>query len=104
MTKRIHKEELLYEINDRGKIKLGTNLHRPNIGFTEYGERINWSVESLLMAEELAQVDGVDFPMFDDCLASWEYSYYCKINGMRYKITQKKKAMYGKIYHKIELV
>jgi hypothetical protein len=104
MIKRIHKEELLYEVNDRGKIKLGTNLHRPNIGFTKYGAKIYWSIESLLMAEELAQDDGVDLPMFDDCLVSWEYSYYCKINGMRYKVTQKKKAMYGKIYHKIELI
>jgi len=104
MIKRIHKEELLYEINDRGKIKLGTNLHRRNIGFTEYGEKIDWSAESLLMAEELAQDDGIDIPGFDDTIVSWEYSYYCKINGIRYKVTQKKKAMYGKIYYKIELI
>jgi predicted enzyme related to lactoylglutathione lyase len=56
------------------------------------------------MAEELAQDDGVELPAFYDCMVSWECSYYCKINGMRYKVTQKKKAMYGKIYHKIELI
>ena len=56
------------------------------------------------MAEELAQDDGVEIPMFEDCLVSWEYSYYCKINGMRYKVTQKRKTMYGVIYHKIELI
>jgi hypothetical protein len=104
MTKRIHKEELLYEINDRGGIKLGKNLHFKNIGFTQSGLKVNWSVESLLMAEELAQDDGVELPAFYDCMVSWECSYYCKINGMRYKVTQKKKAMYGKIYHKIELI
>jgi len=104
MTKRIHKEELLYDITDRGKIILGKNLHLRNIGYTEYGTKIDWSVESLLMAEELAQDDGIEMPFFDDALVSWEYSYYCKINGIRYKVTQKKKTMYGKIYHKIELI
>ena len=104
MTKRIHKEEILYEINDRGGIKLGKNLHCKNVGYSQSGEKIDWSVESLLMAEEIAQDDGVELPMFEDCLVSWEYSYYCKINGMRYKVTQKRKTMYGVIYHKIELI
>ena len=102
MTKRIHKEELLFDVNDKPKIKLGKDLHIPMIDPTD---GLDWSVESLLIAKEIAMDDHkVDFPRFEDCIVSFEFSYYCKINGIRYKITEGRKDLYGSFYTKIELI
>ena len=41
MKKKIHKEELLYEVNDTKKIILGNNLHRRKIDYTDEGIKFN---------------------------------------------------------------
>lgn len=104
MKKKIHKEELLYEVNDTKKIILGNNLHRRKIDYTDEGIKFNWSVESLIVAEELAMDKGVELPHHSDNIVSFEYSYYCKINGVTYKVTTKKRTLYGDIHYKIEKI
>jgi hypothetical protein len=103
--KRIRKEELLFEVNDTKKIKLGKDLHIPMI---DPYDKFDWNVESLLIALEIAEDKGFDLPKMPDGIISYEYSYYCKINGMTYKVTQGNKgdtAGYSdRLYEKIELI
>ena len=92
-------KEIVFEINDRPpNIILGKNLHIPVMMDGD-----NDCIDSLLVAMELADDDGFKLPSIKNqyLLESWEYSFYCKINGMTYKITQGKKD--DDFYDKIEL-
>lgn len=100
MKKKIHKEELLYEVVDKN---LGTDLHLKKVSFVD-GVTTDWNVESLLIAEELAEKKGFELPHFPDNLPSWEYSYYCKINGITYYVTSKRRSIFGDIHYKIHKI
>jgi len=73
--------ELLYDVKDTAKIKYGKNLHIP---WVDSGDGIDWCLESILVAEDMANVDLPDIP---DNIPEWSYSYYCRINNMIYKVT-----------------
>lgn len=105
MRKRIHKEELLFDVKDRGGIKLGKNLHIPNIGYiNNNNEKIDWSIESLLVAREVAEDQGFEMIMIPDTVMTWSFTFYCRINGQTYHVTETRKKKYGDIDYKITLI
>ena len=76
LKRKLKKEELLFEVNDTRKAKLGKDLHIPMI---DSSDGFDWSVESLLVAIEIALKKGFDLPHMPHELLSFEYSYYCSI-------------------------
>jgi len=109
MRKKIHKEELLFDVNDvtspRKKIKLGKDLHIPHKSYLDpFNGIVDWNIESLLMAFEIAIDNGIELPSIPDTIMTWEFTYYCRINGQTYYVTESKKKEYGDINYKIQLV
>lgn len=76
--------EILFEFNDSKNIKLGKNLHIPEMDVhysPECGKLdIDWSVESMMISVEMAIKQGVDI--------DFEYgkTFNCKINGQYYNV------------------
>ena len=105
MRKIINKEELMFDVNDTSKIKLGKDLHIPRPDFVNNNmDKIDWSVESLLMAIEIAQDNGDELIIIPDNVMTYLFTFYCKINGQTYHVTETKKKEYGDIDYKIELI
>lgn len=109
MRKRIHKDELMFDVSDTPKIKLGKDLHIPDPGFEDCGiggphTEVDWSVASLLMAMEIAQENGVELIQIPDTVMTYSFTFYCKINGQKYHVTETKKKEYGDIEYKIQLI
>ena len=105
MRKRIHKEELLFDVNDTSKIKLGKDLHIPRPDFVNNGmDKIDWSNESLLMAMEIAEDNGDELIIIPDNIMTYSFTFYCKINGQTYHITETSNEEYGDTDYKIELI
>jgi hypothetical protein len=75
------KNEILYSVEDTSKIKYGKDLHIPLL---DPRDGSDWSIEAILVAEDMA---NVDFPDIPDNIPEWSYSYYCKVNGVKYKVT-----------------
>ena len=101
MRKRIHKEELMFDVCDTKKIKLGKDLHIPMIDPTD---GLDWSVESFLMAMEIAEDNGMERINIPDTIMTFSITFYCKINGQTYHITESREKEYGDFKTKIELV
>jgi hypothetical protein len=101
MRKRIHKEELMFDVSDTKKIKLGKDLHIPMIDPTD---GLDWNVESFLMAMEIAQDNGMEPINIPDTVMTFSFTFYCKINGQTYHITESREKEYGSFKTKIELV
>lgn len=105
MKKNIREEELLFDVKDvitsKKKIILGNNLHIPDINPSD---GLDWSVESLLMAMEIAMDNGVKLYEIPSEILTWKVTYYCRINGQTYHVTEENKKKYGGLHYKIELV
>ena len=84
------KNEILFEVNDTKKLKFGTDLHKRNIGYEgDNYNKVDWSVESMLIAIETAQDMGIKIPnkyAEDDPYDRWDCEFCCKINGITYKV------------------
>ena len=109
MRKRIHKDELMFDVNDTPKIKLGKDLHVPNLGYEDCGidgpyTEIDWSLASFLEAIEIARENGADLIDIPDTVMTYSYTFYCKINGQKYHVTETRKEEYGSINYKIQLI
>jgi hypothetical protein len=109
MIKKIHDEELLFDVKDvissKKKIILGNDLHIPHKSYLDHVNGVvDWNVESLLMALEIAMDNGVELYSIPGTIITWEVTYYCKINGQTYHVTESKKEEDGDIEYKIELV
>ena len=105
MTKKIHDDELLFDVKDvkssKKTIILGNDLHIPDI---DPSDGHDWCIESLIMAHEIAMDNGVELCNIPHEIATWEIAYYCRINGQTYHVTESLKEEYGSIEYKIELV
>jgi hypothetical protein len=109
MRKRIRKEELLFDVNDTAKIKLGKDLHIPDYDFvidpsTGVNSKIDRSIESLLLAMEIAEENGFEHIYIPDTVMTYSLTFYCKINGEIYYVKESRKEECGGIDYKIKKV
>jgi hypothetical protein len=79
------KNKILFEICDfedeKTKVVFGENLHISNISDRGF----DWSIESVLLAMEIAYDRGIRFPKSDKDFI-WDYKFNCIINGVMYNI------------------
>jgi len=74
--------KILFEVNDTDKIKLGKTLNRKHI---DKRTGFDWSIESMLVAMEVADDNGIKFKRTN--YDGYTYiEFYCKINGIIYYV------------------
>jgi hypothetical protein len=88
---------------------LGKDLHIPDYHsvldpVTYATVKIDWCVESLLEAIEIARENGAELIEIPDTVMTYSYTFYCKINGQKYHVTETRKEEYGDIKYKIQLI
>lgn len=105
MRKKVHDDELMFDVNDTRNVKLGKDLHIKNVGYIKNPPyEIDWSVESLLIAHEIAHENNADLISIPDTVITWKFCYYCRINGQTYHVTETRKSQFGDIKYTIRLI
>lgn len=81
---------ILFEVNDTEKIILGENLHIPKL---DEDEGFDWSIESMLVAMEMASNNGIKVYQDSSEDGIWDDKFNCKINGITYSVHDTNKKM-----------